>query len=45
MILGALTAVGFLIFLGLFFVVLLALGVLALVALLAALLRGPPRRL
>jgi hypothetical protein len=45
LILGALTAVGFLIFLGLFFVVLPALGVLALVALLAALLRGPPRRL
>ena len=43
--LGALAAVGFFVFLGFFFIVLPALGVIAVVAILAALIKGPPRRL
>ena len=45
LVLGALTAVGFVLFLGVFFVVIPAIGIIALAAILAAILRGPPRRL
>jgi len=45
LVLGAAVAIAFLLFLGFFFIVVPALGVLALVAILAALVKGPPRRL